>query len=300
MTFRQDGRIFRAMAWNGAEREELLTANKAAVDLAFSLEQNEFNGETYLELRVEDFRAPVASGPPFPPSPGGSAGCAGSRYPSRWTGSLMARWQKPSGSAPGLFALALAGFVYVSLGERRAPPKPAGVERLDPARPVEMRGGDGMQLKGATRRLHHRIRGADLRRTAAPPSARHHHDRQPRRPQLRGHRQGGHRRRQAVVGGPERRRRAHRLRRADGDRGQATYADGEGIVRVPGPVTFSRARMGGTGIGFTYDKNARHGVAPRPGPIAVAPAEADLGHGRHRPAPPARPGATATCASSAA
>ena len=60
MTFRRDGRIFRAVAWNCAEREALLTAHKAAVDLAFSLEKNEFNGNTYVELRVEDFRAPVA------------------------------------------------------------------------------------------------------------------------------------------------------------------------------------------------------------------------------------------------
>ena len=60
MTFRQDGRIFRAVAWNSAEREGLLAANRGAVDLAFSLEKNEFNGATYVELRVEDFRAPVA------------------------------------------------------------------------------------------------------------------------------------------------------------------------------------------------------------------------------------------------
>lgn len=34
----------------------------------------------------------------------------------------------------------------------------------------------------------------------------------------------------------------------------ATYADGEGIVRAPGPVTFERARTHGAGIGFTFDK----------------------------------------------
>jgi single-stranded-DNA-specific exonuclease len=60
MTFRQDGRLFRAVAWNSVEREALLAANRAAVDLAFSLEKNEFNGATYVELRVEDFRAPLA------------------------------------------------------------------------------------------------------------------------------------------------------------------------------------------------------------------------------------------------
>ena len=34
----------------------------------------------------------------------------------------------------------------------------------------------------------------------------------------------------------------------------ATYADGEGIVRAPGPVTFERAKTHGAGIGFTFDK----------------------------------------------
>jgi single-stranded-DNA-specific exonuclease len=56
MSFRQDGRTFRAIQWNAAEREAALTEQKAAVELAFSLEQNEFQGDTYLELRVEDFR----------------------------------------------------------------------------------------------------------------------------------------------------------------------------------------------------------------------------------------------------
>jgi single-stranded-DNA-specific exonuclease len=56
MAFRQDGRTFRAIHWNAAEREAALTDQKAGVELAFSLEQNEFQGETFLELRVEDFR----------------------------------------------------------------------------------------------------------------------------------------------------------------------------------------------------------------------------------------------------
>lgn len=34
----------------------------------------------------------------------------------------------------------------------------------------------------------------------------------------------------------------------------ATYADGEGIVRAPGPVTFEQGKTHGAGIGFTFDK----------------------------------------------
>ena len=55
-SFRQDGRTFRAIQWNAADREETLAAQKDAVELAFTLEENEFQGEKYLELRVEDFK----------------------------------------------------------------------------------------------------------------------------------------------------------------------------------------------------------------------------------------------------
>jgi single-stranded-DNA-specific exonuclease len=57
MTFNQDGRRFRAIAWRAAERAEFLEKNRAAVDLAFSLDRNEYQGETYLELNVADIKA---------------------------------------------------------------------------------------------------------------------------------------------------------------------------------------------------------------------------------------------------
>jgi single-stranded-DNA-specific exonuclease len=58
MTFSQQGRRFRAMAWRAAERADFLTRNRAAVNLAFTLEKNEYQGETYLELSVCDFKSP--------------------------------------------------------------------------------------------------------------------------------------------------------------------------------------------------------------------------------------------------
>jgi single-stranded-DNA-specific exonuclease len=57
MTFSQEGRRFRAIAWRAAERAEFLDKHRAGVDLAFSLDRNEYQGETYLELSVADFRA---------------------------------------------------------------------------------------------------------------------------------------------------------------------------------------------------------------------------------------------------
>jgi single-stranded-DNA-specific exonuclease len=57
MTFNQDGRRFRAIAWRAAEQAEFLERNRAGINLAFSLDRNEFQGETYLELSVADIKA---------------------------------------------------------------------------------------------------------------------------------------------------------------------------------------------------------------------------------------------------
>ena len=56
MALKQDGRIFRAVAWRAAERADFLTEHKAAIDVAFSLEQNQYNGETFVDLSIADFK----------------------------------------------------------------------------------------------------------------------------------------------------------------------------------------------------------------------------------------------------
>jgi single-stranded-DNA-specific exonuclease len=56
MALKQEGRIFRAIAWRAAERHEYLTGHKAGLDVAFSLEQNQYNGETFVELTLADLR----------------------------------------------------------------------------------------------------------------------------------------------------------------------------------------------------------------------------------------------------
>jgi len=56
MSLKQDGRIFRAVAWRAAERHDYLTEHKTALDVAFSLEQNQYNGATYLELTLADLK----------------------------------------------------------------------------------------------------------------------------------------------------------------------------------------------------------------------------------------------------
>jgi single-stranded-DNA-specific exonuclease len=56
MALKQEGRVFRAIAWRAAEKHDYIEANKSAIDVAFSLEQNQYNGETYVELTLADLR----------------------------------------------------------------------------------------------------------------------------------------------------------------------------------------------------------------------------------------------------
>jgi len=62
MSLKQDGRIFRAVAWRAADRHDYLTENKASLDIAFSLDQNEYNGESYVELELRDARRSGGNG----------------------------------------------------------------------------------------------------------------------------------------------------------------------------------------------------------------------------------------------
>ena len=59
MAFKQDGKVMRGMAWRAVEREEFVTGHRDAIDLAFSLEQDTWNGERYLQLSMADFKAPA-------------------------------------------------------------------------------------------------------------------------------------------------------------------------------------------------------------------------------------------------
>ena len=56
MALKQNGRIFRAIAWRAIEREQFVFENRTSLDLAFSLEHNSYQGDEYLELSVSDMR----------------------------------------------------------------------------------------------------------------------------------------------------------------------------------------------------------------------------------------------------
>jgi single-stranded-DNA-specific exonuclease len=61
MSVRQDGRTFPAIAWRAADRLPLFEEHRANLELAFSLDKNEFNGDAYVELTLADARGFGAS-----------------------------------------------------------------------------------------------------------------------------------------------------------------------------------------------------------------------------------------------
>jgi single-stranded-DNA-specific exonuclease len=56
LSVKQNGRVLRAIQWNAADREANLVAKKDAVEIAYTVEENEYMGNKYVELRLEDFR----------------------------------------------------------------------------------------------------------------------------------------------------------------------------------------------------------------------------------------------------
>jgi single-stranded-DNA-specific exonuclease len=56
MALRQEGRVFRAIAWRAAERQDYLTEHRKGLDVAFSIDENRYNGDTYVELVLADVR----------------------------------------------------------------------------------------------------------------------------------------------------------------------------------------------------------------------------------------------------
>jgi single-stranded-DNA-specific exonuclease len=58
LQFKQGSRSFRAIAWRAIEREAYLNAHRSGLELAYSLEQGEYQGQKTMELTVADVRLP--------------------------------------------------------------------------------------------------------------------------------------------------------------------------------------------------------------------------------------------------
>jgi len=56
MTVRGGRNSFRAIAWRAAERQGFLPDRRTSLDMAFSLNENTYRGETYIELSVADIK----------------------------------------------------------------------------------------------------------------------------------------------------------------------------------------------------------------------------------------------------
>jgi LPS export ABC transporter protein LptC len=184
-------------------------------------------------------------------------------------------WQKRARLVAVLVAVGVGATVLITTRRREPPPAPRPVSRVDPAAVVESSGAIVRQVKGE--RENFRLE-ADKQLSYPDGTSK-----------LLGvkitiDRQG----KTYVVTGSEAKagdNQSHieltgnvHLSSSDGldvTAGSATYSEGEGIVRAPGPVTFKRGRMNGTGVGFTYDKNLDQIALEDKAAITFAPDEAE-------------------------
>ena len=63
MRVRQEGRVFRAIAWRMADHVDFVSRHRDALDLAFNLTENNYRGERTIELSVTDIRQGETTAP---------------------------------------------------------------------------------------------------------------------------------------------------------------------------------------------------------------------------------------------
>lgn len=166
----------------------------------------------------------------------------------------MTSWQRRARFLAAVVALAVAAGAYWAAGARRAVAPPPPVTPLEPTVTAVMSGGDAAQSSGSREdfavEFLEQKSYSDGRTVATGLTVRVAN-------------RGG---KSFVLTGTEGTIGAEqssvamqgdvRLAASDGlvaTTDTATYADGEGIVRAPGPVAFTRGDTRGTGLGFTYD-----------------------------------------------
>jgi len=62
LSLRQDGVALRGVFWRGADRAEVIESARAALDVAYTVEQNTFNGMTRIEVSLADVRPAKGDG----------------------------------------------------------------------------------------------------------------------------------------------------------------------------------------------------------------------------------------------
>jgi LPS export ABC transporter protein LptC len=164
-------------------------------------------------------------------------------------------WQRRTRFALALFAVAVVGVVVYTTRGRDVRVVQPPIERIDPTATVETRGGDVIQLKGTKQNLRiefeSQVTYKDGNTKLLGVKA---------MVDNRGGRSYVITAKEARIGTDQSTFDASgdvRLETNDGlvaTSQNASYVDAEGIVRAPGPVQFTRGRMTGTGVGFTYDE----------------------------------------------
>lgn len=167
----------------------------------------------------------------------------------------MASWQRRARFGIGGFALILVGVLGLNLKERAQPAKAPQLARIDPKATIETHGGEVIQLKAAKQDIRIEFEGQvsyDNGESKLLGVKAFIDNRSGRSFTISG-KEGQVGKDQStidVTGDVV-------LQTSDGltaKSDQAHYVKSEGIVRAPGPVAFTRGRMSGTGVGFTYDE----------------------------------------------
>ncbi|MDP3716898.1 MAG: LPS export ABC transporter periplasmic protein LptC [Acidobacteriota bacterium] len=167
----------------------------------------------------------------------------------------MASWQKRAQLVLAVVAIGVIGVVGYTLRPRQARVAPPQIERLDPKATIETRGGDVIQLKGSRQDARIEFESQvtyDTGETKLVSVKVTVDNRAGRSYTITGQ--------EARVGKDQASydlKGDVKLETTDGLTAfaeAATYSDTEKIVKAPGPVRFTRGRMSGTGIGFTFDE----------------------------------------------
>ena len=167
----------------------------------------------------------------------------------------MARWRQRVRLGLGIFTVGFAIVLWLVMGERQAPAPNQAIERIDPAAASEIRGGDAIQLKGATRDVRVEFASQVLYadgRTKYTGFKAFVDDRGGRSFVISGNEAwvGKDLTSYDVTGEVG-------LTTSDGltvTTPRASFTEADGTLKGDGPVRFQRGRVTGSGVGFSYDR----------------------------------------------
>lgn len=165
-------------------------------------------------------------------------------------------WHKRARIGVAAFGIAVAIVVFVAIGERRAPVAAPPLDRFDPAAVLESSGSVLKRITGATqdftvtseRQLTYENGATRLINVRIAVNGREGRDFVITGREA----EAGEKQQELQLTGDV------TLSSSDGfelNADRATFSEQDGLVRAPGPITFRRGAMRGSGVGMTYDRN---------------------------------------------